>query len=50
VVTTAASYATLVGTPGYDHRHTDSLMDSLDVGMAEAAARRLWTSVSGEAA
>jgi heptosyltransferase III len=28
--------------PGYDHRTTDTLMDSLSVEMAEAAARQLW--------
>jgi heptosyltransferase-3 len=50
VVTTSVSYAELVGGPGYDHRRTDTLMDSLDVGTAEAAARRLWASVAGEAA
>jgi lipopolysaccharide heptosyltransferase III len=29
--------------PGFDHRATDTLMDSLSVDAAEAAARRLWT-------
>src|SRR5229473_1148427 len=28
--------------PGFDHRTTDTLMDSLSVEMAEAAARQLW--------
>ena len=28
--------------PGFDHRTTDTLMDSLSVDAAEAAARRLW--------
>ena len=28
--------------PGYDHRTTDTLMDSLSVEMAETAARQLW--------
>jgi heptosyltransferase-3 len=50
VVQTAIPYAALVGTPGYDHRTTDTLMDSLSVEAVEAAARRLWASVSGEAA
>ncbi|HEX7967804.1 MAG TPA: glycosyltransferase family 9 protein [Stellaceae bacterium] len=50
VATTAASYDELVGAPGYDHRTTGTLMDSLNVDAAEAAARRLWASVSGEAA
>jgi heptosyltransferase-3 len=50
VVTTPASYEELVGTPGYDHRRTGTLMDSLEVGAVEAAVRRLWAGVSGEAA
>lgn len=50
VVQTAIPYAALVGTPGYDHRTTDTLMDSLSVEAVEAAVRRLWASVSGEAA
>jgi ADP-heptose:LPS heptosyltransferase len=50
VVGTAKPYAELVGGPGYDHRTTDTLMDSLGVEEVEAAARRLWASVSGEAA
>ncbi len=50
VAVTAASYEELVGVPGYDHRTTDTLMDSLTVDAAEAAARRLWARVSGEAA
>src|SRR5712671_3322190 len=29
--------------PGFDHRTTDTLMDTLSVEAAEAAARRLWT-------
>ncbi len=50
VATTAASYGELVGAPSYDHRTTDTLMDSLSVDAAEAAARRLWAKVSGEGA
>jgi ADP-heptose:LPS heptosyltransferase len=50
VATTAASYAELVGAPGYDHRTTDTLMDSLSVDQAEGAARRLWARLAGEAA
>lgn len=50
VVQTAIPYAALVGTPGYDHRTTDTLMDSLSVEAVEAAVRRLWASVSGEVA
>jgi ADP-heptose:LPS heptosyltransferase len=50
IATTAFSYGELVGTPGYDHRTTDTLMDSLTVDAAEAAALRLWARVTGEAA
>lgn len=35
---------------GFDHRTTDTLMDSLSVAMAEAAARRLWQRVASDAA
>jgi len=50
VVSTALSYRELVGAPGYDHRTTDTLMDTLSVDAAEAAAVRLWARVAGEAA
>src|SRR6266700_1371664 len=33
--------------PGYDHRTTDTLMDSLSVEMAEAAACQLWRRPAG---
>ena len=36
--------------PGFDHRTTGTLMDGLSVEAAEAAARRLWRRVAGEAA
>jgi heptosyltransferase-3 len=36
--------------PGFDHRTTDTLMDSLTVEMAEAAARQLWRRVAIEVA
>ena len=36
--------------PGYDHRTTDTLMDSLSVEMVEAASRQLWRRVAGEPA
>jgi heptosyltransferase III len=36
--------------PGFDHRMTGTLMDGLTVEAAEAAARRLWGSVSSAAA
>ncbi len=35
---------------GFDHRTTDTLMDSLSVEAAEAAARGLWERVAGAAA
>lgn len=41
IVQTAKSYEAIVGAPGYDHRTTDTQMDSLTVDAAEAAARRL---------
>jgi len=34
--------------PGYNHRTTDTLMDSLSVEMVEAAVRQLWRRVAGE--
>ena len=36
--------------PGYDHRTTGTLMESLSVESAEAAALALWQRVSGQAA
>jgi len=36
--------------PGYDHRTTDTLMGSLSVEMAEAAARELWRRAGSETA
>jgi ADP-heptose:LPS heptosyltransferase len=50
VATTSLAYGELVGAPGYDHRTTGTLMDSLTVDAAEAAALRLWARVAGEAA
>jgi ADP-heptose:LPS heptosyltransferase len=44
-VQTTKSYQAIVGAPGYDHRTTDTLMDSLTVDAAEAAARRLLASI-----
>jgi len=49
IATTAVPAEAMFG-PGFDHRTTDTLMDSLSVDMAEAAARRLWERVAGEAA
>src|SRR6266851_330181 len=37
-------------TAGFDHRITDTLMDTLSVEMAEAAARQLWRRVASETA
>lgn len=48
VVRTAVPREALFG-PGYDPA-TDTLMDSLSVEMAEAAARKLWRRAMGEAA
>jgi ADP-heptose:LPS heptosyltransferase len=36
--------------PGFDHRTTDTLMDSLSVAQVEAAARDLWYRALGQAA
>jgi ADP-heptose:LPS heptosyltransferase len=36
--------------PDFDHRTTDTMMDSLSVDAAEAAAAKLWRSVTGAAA
>jgi heptosyltransferase III len=36
--------------PDFDHRTTDTMMDSLSVDAAEDVARRLWRSLGGEAA
>lgn len=42
VARTAIPYDGLVGGPGYDHRTTDTLMDSLSIEAAVAAAETLW--------
>ncbi len=47
-VRTALPREALFG-PGFDHRTTDTLMDSLSVEMAEAAARQLWRRAASEA-
>lgn len=49
-VTTRIPYESLVGGPNYDHRSTDTLMDSLTVDMVESAAIELWQRNLGEAA
>ena len=50
VVRTAQSYQEIVSAPDYDYRTADTQMDSLSVDAVEAAARRLWASIEGEAA
>ncbi len=42
VVRTSKSYDGLVGGPGYDHKTTDTLMDSLSVDAVVAAVEELW--------
>ncbi len=42
VVRTEKAYEELVGGPGYDHRTTDTLMDSLSVDSVVAATVGLW--------
>ena len=49
-VRTDLDYDQLVGTPGYDHRTTDTLMDSLSVDTVERAAVELWRRSVGRAA
>ena len=50
VVTTPIPYEALVSAPGYDHRTTDTLMDSLTVDMVEVAVIELWRRSLGAAA
>lgn len=40
----------LTADPGFDHRTTETLMDSLSVDAAETAVRVLWARLTGEAA
>ncbi|HKS89991.1 MAG TPA: glycosyltransferase family 9 protein [Stellaceae bacterium] len=49
VVQTAVPRDVLLG-PSFDHRTTDTLMDSLSVERVEAAARELWRRGAGELA
>src|SRR4051795_12276252 len=49
VIQTATPRENLFG-PDYDHRTTDTLMDSLSVESVEAAAIRLWRRAASEAA
>jgi heptosyltransferase III len=48
-VRTDAAPETMFG-EGFDHRTTDTLMDTLSVDAAEAAARSLWSRVTSKAA
>lgn len=48
-VRTAAAPETMFG-EGFDHRTTDTLMDTLSVEAAEAAARDLWSRATSKAA
>jgi heptosyltransferase-3 len=50
VVCTPIPFQALVGAPGYDHRTTDTLMDSLTVDMVEEAAVELYRRSLGQAA
>ncbi len=45
-VRTLESYDEIISAPGYDHRTTGTVMDSLTVDMAEDAARALWARVT----
>ena len=47
VAVTTIPYEALVTAPGFDHRRTDSLMDSLTVDAAEAAAVTLLRNTAG---
>ena len=47
---TVATREMLVGGGDFDHRTTDTLMDTLSVEAAEAAARELWSRVASKAA
>jgi len=49
VASTAVAYPDIFP-PDFDHRTTDTLMDTLSVDAAEAAARRLWERAAGAAA
>jgi ADP-heptose:LPS heptosyltransferase len=49
IARTTLSHAELTGAPGFDHRTTGTLMDTLTVDMAEAAARRLWARIGAPA-
>lgn len=50
VAQTERPWASLMSTPGFDYRTTDTLMDGLSVDAAEAAVRGLWQRLAGDAA
>jgi ADP-heptose:LPS heptosyltransferase len=50
VAATSIPYERLVGAPGFDHRDTACLMESLSVDAAVAAARALWQRRQGAGA
>ena len=50
VAQTDRHWISLMSGPGFDHRTTETLMDSLSVDAAEAAVRRLWQRLAGDAA
>ena len=49
-VRTAKSYDELIGEPGYDHRTTATLMNSLSIQSVATSATDLWHRAQGEAA
>jgi len=50
VAQTERPWRSLMSAPDFDHRTTDTLMDGLSVDAAEAAVRRLWQRLAGDAA
>ena len=50
VAQTERPWVSLMSAPDFDHRTTDTLMDGLSVDTAEAAVRRLWQRLAGDAA
>jgi len=50
VAQTERPWVSLMSTPGFDYRTTDTLMDGLSVDAAEAAVRGLWQRLAGDAA
>jgi heptosyltransferase-3 len=50
VAQTERPWRSLMSAPDFDHRTTGTLMDGLSVDAAEAAVRRLWQRLAGDAA